>query len=440
MPARRRCRAQFAGPRPEVEPPVSEPEMPAHPARGRPFGGADRARTADGAGSAPVARDPRWGLRRRRDEPGGPVRFGALRRDGLPVSIGSGTATDAARGRPESRLAFGRERTPPEAESSANAARGRLRPADAGRARACRSGGGDRLRVLALHPRMTSQLHWDRDGLDWPNRLHSRFVRAGGLEWHVQQMGEGPALLLIHGTGASTHSWRDLAPRLAQRYTVLAVDLPGHAFTSTPADPRGLSLGGMATALAALVAGSRLAVKAVVGHSAGAAIAARMALDGQLAPERIVGLNAALLPLDGVAGMLFPTAARLMAATPFAARVFAWRASDRKAVERLIAGTGSSLDARGVDLYGRLVRDEKHVAAALGMMSRWELDGLPLERLQLPLSLLAGAGDRAVPMSQARRTVERWPASTLRVMEGVGHLAHEERPGAVADFIVGEVG
>ncbi len=287
---------------------------------------------------------------------------------------------------------------------------------------------------------MTSQLHWDRDGLDWPNRLHSRFVRAGGLAWHVQQMGEGPALLLIHGTGASTHSWRDLAPRLAQRYTLLAVDLPGHAFTSTPADPRGLSLGGMATALAALVAGSGLAVKAVVGHSAGAAIAARMVLDGQLAPERIVGLNAALLPLDGVAGMLFPTAARLMAATPFAARVFAWRASDRKAVERLIAGTGSSLDARGVDLYGRLVRDEKHVAAALGMMSRWELDGLPLERLQLPLSLLAGAGDRAVPMSQARRTVERWPVSTLRVMEGVGHLAHEERPGAVADFIVGEVG
>ena len=77
-------------------------------------------------------------------------------------------------------------------------------------------------------------LSWERDGRDWPNREASRFVEAGGLRWHVQQMGRGPVLLLLHGTGASTHSWRALLPLLAKSFTVVAPDLPGHGFTATP--------------------------------------------------------------------------------------------------------------------------------------------------------------------------------------------------------------
>ena len=62
-----------------------------------------------------------------------------------------------------------------------------------------------------------STLSWDQDGHDWPNRDASRFVEAAGLTWHVQIAGQGPVLLLLHGTGASTHSWRDLLPGLAER-------------------------------------------------------------------------------------------------------------------------------------------------------------------------------------------------------------------------------
>ena len=74
-------------------------------------------------------------------------------------------------------------------------------------------------------------LDWAKDGADWPNRQYSRFVEAAGMRWHVQVMGQGPALLLLHGTGAATHSWRDVMPKLAGHYTVVAIDLPGHAFT-----------------------------------------------------------------------------------------------------------------------------------------------------------------------------------------------------------------
>ena len=53
----------------------------------------------------------------------------------------------------------------------------------------------------------------------WPNAAHSRFVRAGGIVWHVQMWGHGPPLLLLHGTGAATHSWRGIAPLLAPHFS-----------------------------------------------------------------------------------------------------------------------------------------------------------------------------------------------------------------------------
>ena len=79
-----------------------------------------------------------------------------------------------------------------------------------------------------------STLDWDRDGQNWPHRQASRFVEAGGIRWHVQIMGQGPVMLLLHGTGAASHSWRDIMPLLAAQFTVVVPDLPGHGFTRAP--------------------------------------------------------------------------------------------------------------------------------------------------------------------------------------------------------------
>lgn len=280
----------------------------------------------------------------------------------------------------------------------------------------------------------------ERDGLQWPHREASRFVQAGGLCWHVQQMGDGPVALLIHGTGSSTHSWRGLMPLLARHFTVVAVDLPGHAFTGTP-PARQLSLPGMASAVAALAKALAIDVDLVVGHSAGAAIGARAVLDGALAPRALVAINGAFLPLAGLPGLLFPPVARLMAATPLASQLFARRGWDRAAVERLIGGTGSTLDAQGLALYGALVSDAHHAAGALGMMARWDLRPLAhdLGRLHTPLALIVGADDKAVPPLDARRVRSMIPASThssLDIVRGAGHLVHEERPAEVAQRLL----
>lgn len=279
-------------------------------------------------------------------------------------------------------------------------------------------------------------LDWAKEGADWPNRAASRFVEAAGLTWHVQVMGRGPPLLLVHGTGASTHSFRDLAPRLAERFTVVAPDLPGHAF-STPLPAGRLNFDGMAAALGELVHVLGLHPEVAVGHSAGAALLARLASDGAIAPRSLVALNGAMLPLPGLAGLAFAPIARLLALNGFAARLFARRAGDPRAVQRLITSTGSRLDARGVELYARLVRNPGHVAGALGMMANWDLQALrqALPRLPCRVLLVVGMNDRTVAPGEADRVRRLLPGARVERLAGLGHLAHEERPGAVATLI-----
>lgn len=281
-----------------------------------------------------------------------------------------------------------------------------------------------------------SGLAWERDGRDWPNREASRFVDAGGVRWHVQQMGCGPTVLLVHGTGASTHSWRTLAPILAEHFAVVSMDLPGHGFTRAPGD-RALSLPGMAQGLTALLAALDVSPSLAVGHSAGAAILLRMALDGHLPARGIVSLNGAILPFRGVASHIFSPLAKLLVLNPFVPRFFAWGASGPVSVERLIRNTGSAIDAEGVALYARLLRDPAHVSGALRMMANWDLEALArdLPRLTTPLMLVAAGEDRTIAPDDAFRVKERLPHATVEYVRGLGHLAHEERPAVIAGII-----
>lgn len=280
------------------------------------------------------------------------------------------------------------------------------------------------------------RLVWERDGRDWPHREASHFPRAAGLRWHVQCMGQGPALLLLHGTGSATHSWRSLMPLLARSFTVIAPDLPGHGFTQMPPFEQ-LSLPGMSDAVADLLRVLELEPALAAGHSAGAAILARMSLSRRVPLRTIFSLNGALLPLGGMAGVLFSPLAKMLARTPVLPWMFARRAQDPAAVERLLKGTGSVIDARGVELYARLVRDPGHVAAALGMMANWDLRALQrdLPFLSARLVQIVGSQDLTIPAEEAYRVRDLVPAATVEVLRGLGHLAHEEQPGLVARSI-----
>ena len=284
-------------------------------------------------------------------------------------------------------------------------------------------------------PTRDGRLTLARDGRDWPNTDASQMVEAGGLRWHVQRMGAGPKMLLVHGTGASTHSWRALAPLLATRFDILAPDLPGHGFSDSLRSGVA-SLPAMSKALHQLLGALDFQPEIVVGHSAGAAILARMCLDGLISPKMLVSLNGAFLPFEGLAGHLFPPMARLLFLNPIAPRLFAWSA-DKAAVSRLLRGMGSVIEPAGIDQYVRLFANKTHVEGVLAMLANWDL--VPLQRdlakLKTPLALIAAAQDKAVPPETARQIQARLPGARIERLRGLGHLAHEENPALVAELI-----
>jgi magnesium chelatase accessory protein len=282
-----------------------------------------------------------------------------------------------------------------------------------------------------------ARLLWERDGADWPNREASFFVRAGSIHWHVQRLGSGPPILLLHGTGASTHSWRDLAPMLASQFTVIAPDLPGHGFTATPAFFR-FSMSEMASAIGRLLRALDLSPMIAAGHSAGAAILARMSLDGEIAAQTLVSLNGAFLPFEGIPGRILAPLAKLVAMNPLLPRLFAWRAGDPATVDRLLRDTGSAIDPEGLKFYRRLAANPVHVAGAIAMMANWDLAGLArtLPGLQPDLTLVVGGKDRTIPPETAMQVCALLPSARRIVLPGLGHLAHEERPLEVANIIL----
>jgi len=232
----------------------------------------------------------------------------------------------------------------------------------------------------------------------------STSVKCGALTWHMETTGSGPICLLIHGTGASTHSWYKLAPLLAPHYTVVMMDLPGHARTLTPASTL------------------------------------EMCLQHPECAQRLVSINGAVLPLQGIAGYLFSPLARLSARSNLMPRFFSYRAKNDRNIKKLLDSTGSTLDADSFRHYAQLFSDPTHVSGVLRMMANWHLEKLTprLGSLHPAIQLIAASNDKTIPLRDTYKLQQLLPADkvNLSVVNGCGHLVHEENASAVAKLIL----
>jgi magnesium chelatase accessory protein len=271
---------------------------------------------------------------------------------------------------------------------------------------------------------------------DWPFKAQGSLVTAGRHRFWVIDTGhkDAPALLLLHGTGASGHSFHRTIPGLATTHRVIVPDLPGHGCSATGFAGR-LGLDAMAADLWTLCDALEVRPHAIIGHSAGAAIALRMA---ETRPTPVIGINAALGEFDGAAGVLFPILAKGLASLPFVATAAVGLVGRPSSVERILAGTGSPLDPEGRAMYLRLVRDVDHLNGALGMMADWRLQGLlsRLPSLQSPVHLIATEGDRAVPPDVSSEAAKRLPNARLTLLPNLGHLPQEETPDGLSALIL----
>lgn len=258
-------------------------------------------------------------------------------------------------------------------------------------------------------------------------------------------MGDGPAVVLLHGVTSSSRTWQSVMPALAERHTVVAPDLLGHGRS---AKPRGdYSLGAYASGVRDLLAVLGISRVTMVGHSLGGGIAMQFAYQfperlerlvlvdsGGLGNEVSIVLRAATLP-----------GAELVMPLIFNQPVRSAGRAVNKALGKL--GIRGSADVRGLaegldslaDAAAR--RAFLHTARSVidPMGQRVDArDRLYLSE-QVPTLLVWGAQDRIIPVSHGHEAHKLMPHSRLEVFEGAGHFPFNHDPArfvaALEDFI-----
>lgn len=261
----------------------------------------------------------------------------------------------------------------------------------------------------------------------------SRFIEVLGVRLHVRDTGPpgAPALLMLHGFGASLHTWEALAPRLEPRFRVIRLDLPGFGLTGTdPADD--YTDDRVIAVLATLLDRLGVARATVLGSSMGGRIAWRFAA---ARPERVAKL--VLLAPDGFAslGRDYETPSRvpwMMRLLPYSTPRFLLR----KATAPAYADPAMLTDAL-VDRYRDLLLAP---GVRRAILHRIEQAVLPrpepiLATIRMPVLLVWGERDRAIPVGHAADYQRNLPQAKLLVMPGVGHVPMEEAPQPLAEAL-----
>ena len=125
----------------------------------------------------------------------------------------------------------------------------------------------------------------------------SKTANVEGVQFHYMTAGKGPAVVLIHGYAETSLMWKPLIPLLAQRFTVIAPDLPGIGDSSIPTD--GMDMKNAATRVHALVRSLGVQQAEVVGHDIGLMVAYAYAAQFPSEVTKLVVMDAFL---PGVAG------------------------------------------------------------------------------------------------------------------------------------------
>lgn len=254
----------------------------------------------------------------------------------------------------------------------------------------------------------------------------SSFIEVAGLRLHVRDTGkvDGQAVVLLHGFGASLHTWEAWAGMLEAEHRVVRFDLPG--FGLTGADPSGNYSDARSVAVVLALLDRLGIVRAVlVGNSMGGRIAWRFAAAH---PERVEKL--VLMAPDGFAGPgvaygVAPRVPEMMRVLPFMLPSAMVRATLEPAYVDKSVMTETMLTR-----YRDLMLAPGVRQAILDRMAQNVLvhpEPL-LRRIEAPTLLLWGEKDAMVPFSNAADYAREIPHVRVAPLEGVGHLPQEEVP------------
>ncbi len=259
---------------------------------------------------------------------------------------------------------------------------------------------------------------------------------VNGQRWEVRRIGAGAPVLLVHGFTGRGRAWEPHTRALARRFSVVAVDLPGHGRSGIPASPAAATVERAADDLAEILerTGSRPAH--VVGYSLGARIALRLAIAHPSAVLRLVLES----PSAGLAGE-DERVARREADEHLAERI------ERDGVERfvdewealpLFASQRLLSPVRAARLHAlRLANRPAGLAVSLRGAGQGAMEPLHdrLASVTAPTLVIAGTRDK-VGRARASIVAAGIPGARLEIVERAGHTAHLEAPAAFRRLLV----
>jgi pimeloyl-ACP methyl ester carboxylesterase len=246
--------------------------------------------------------------------------------------------------------------------------------------------------------------------------------------------GSGPALLLLHGITNSSETWRHVAPRLAERFTVIAPDLLGHGESATP---RGdYSLGAHASGVRDLLTALGTERVTVVGHSLGGGIAMQFAYQfpercerlvlvssGGLGREVHLLLRAAALPGADYVLPALTSAGLIEVGRGVGGLLRLLRLAPSKDLEVLGHGFASLDNAGSRQAFLHTVRS----VIEPGGQRVSAQDRLTLAA-GLPTLIVWGGRDSIIPVKHGAAAHEAMPGSRFEVFPDAGHMPHDADP------------
>ena len=270
------------------------------------------------------------------------------------------------------------------------------------------------------------------EDIDWATvEKPGQLIDIDGYMVHYVERGAGPAtMVLVHGFGGHTYSFRKLMPLLSS-WRVIAVDLKGYGYSERDANT-GLAAADQVAMLRGLLARLGVEHAVILGHSMGGSIARRFAATY---PEMVDALVlAATVAGDGRVRMVMPPRVVTRAIAPSIVALVSSRMLDAAYFDAAMP----TEDVR--EEYMRPLRIRGSVDEFVTIMaSAGKDEAIDQTRLTMPVLILAGAHDKMIPVEAAQRLREQIPQARLVVIDKAGHMLLEEQPEecarAIEDFL-----
>lgn len=254
-----------------------------------------------------------------------------------------------------------------------------------------------------------------------------RFLQLGDQLVHIEQAGRGEPVILLHGFGASTYSWRNVMPALAASFRVIAIDLNGFGYTQRPRAFESYTREGQAGLVLRVMDALGLDSAHLMGHSYGGGLSLFLA---SRHPGRVRSLVLVNSSAPTYADDRRSRAAALKPLLGLYLRSFVLRPETVRRALQHSFHDDSLVTPELVREYFERLRVEGVIDAYHGLTApaRTASGPVNLEAIKMPALVVWGAEDRLISAQAGRRAAARMPDSEFVLMKGIGHAPMEERP------------